>query len=230
MIVYKITNTLNNKSYIGITKHTFRRRYNHRDDWWNAPSVNVLLLRSVKKYGSDVFSVDIIDHGIDYWDLCNLEKFYIKFYNTISPFGFNLREGGDARYSLLDSTKDKIRKLKIGVPGKGRNVRGHKKSLYHIEKVVSTKKQRFLSGDIVPWNKGKKIGPMSKESILKSALAHKKPVDQFDLNHTLVSRFDGIVNVREAGFSPSMVSLCCKYPDRYETHRGYIWKYATKLG
>lgn len=226
MIVYRITNNLNKKSYIGITKHTFRKRYNHRDDWWNAPSVNVLLQNSVKKHGDHNFSVEIIDHGVDYWDLCNLEKYYISAYKTLHPNGFNLTEGGDAHYSLLDTTREKIRISKLGVPGKGRNTKGHKKPKSQVQKIIEVKKRKFLSGEISPWNKGKKIGPMSEDTILKSAIAHKKPIEQFDLNNNLINRFDGIVDVKSKGFSPCCVSLCCRHPLKHKTHKNYIWKYA----
>lgn len=46
MQVYKITNLINNKCYIGITRNNFRQRYNYKDDWWNTKSINILLKNS----------------------------------------------------------------------------------------------------------------------------------------------------------------------------------------
>jgi len=58
--VYKITNTITNQSYIGITKNTFRIRYNCRDDWWNK-NHNQYLHNSVLKYGPTNFTVEILE-------------------------------------------------------------------------------------------------------------------------------------------------------------------------
>ena len=91
MQIYKITNIINKKSYIGKTRNTFHKRYNHRYDWWNAPKTNLALKNAVDKYSSVYFKVEILFEQKDFnLNLLNeLEKHYIRLHNTISPYGYN---------------------------------------------------------------------------------------------------------------------------------------------
>lgn len=54
---------------------------------------------------------------------------------------------------------------------------------------------------------------------------HQKPIEQIDLNGNLVRRFKGAFETRMVGFTPSLVTACCK--GKAETHKGYKWQYAT---
>lgn len=224
MIIYKITNTINNKSYIGLTTKSFRQRYNYRDDWWNAPSVSRVLSYSVKKYGSEYFKVEIIDNGIDLWDLRNLEQYYIKKYNTLSPNGYNLTTGGEfclmsEETKLLLSTNNKG---KSGVKG---NAKGHKKTKEHIEKLTAIRQKLFNSGKLKPWNKGIKTGRPAESAILNSAIAHQKKVKCMDLNGNLIKIYNSLTETKKDGFNPTNVCLCCKHPNKYKTHRNLKWQH-----
>lgn len=90
-IIYKITNTVNGKAYIGQTIRTFYERY--RIKWWNRIE-NQPLERAVKKYGVDNFCIEILEHGKSQEELDRLEIFYIDRFNTLSPKGYNLHSGG----------------------------------------------------------------------------------------------------------------------------------------
>lgn len=222
--VYCITNIVNNKKYIGITKHTFRIRYNHRDDWWNSPNLtSVPLKKAISKYGRKKFKVEILEETEHLDSLNFLEKYYIKKLTTISPFGYNLTSGGDVDFITHPDSILKNRLSKLGKPGVGRNKKGHSKPQEQIQKAKATKKIKFQNGEIKIWNKNKKTGPMSPEAIKKSALAHKKPVAAYDINGNVIKQYAGVIDTKIDGFTPSCVSLCCK--GKISTHRGLIWKY-----
>lgn len=226
MQVYKITNLINNKSYIGVTKRNFYVRYNYRNDWWNAPSVNLYLKNSVKKYGSENFSVEILENCTFEEEIYFLEKYYIKFYNTQnSNFGYNFTSGGDKGYNYSESTNEKNRLAHLGKPGKGKNVKGHKKPLERINKQKETIKARYSTGNLIVWNKGKRTGPMSKITVKKSAEAHKKAVICTDLQGNFIKEYQGLIDTKIDGFNPSQVSLCCKHPKKYKTHRNCKFMY-----
>lgn len=78
-----------------------------------------------------------------------------------------------------------------------------------------------------PWNKGKKIGPMNKDAVQRSSKAHKKPVQAVHIVTGEKIYFNGIVDTKNKGFNPPTVTLCCKYPEKYPTHKNYKWKYIT---
>lgn len=220
--VYKITNTITNQSYIGITKHTFRIRYNSRDDWWNKTH-NIYLKNSVLCYGIDNFSVTILKET-DMENLEELEIAYIKQYNTVYPNGFNMTSGGNYRYTHSDVSILKMREsLKILYETKDAWNKGKTLSKEHIDKVSKTKKLKYESGEITPWNKDKKTGRPSESSIRNSALAHKKKIFQCDLLGNIIREFNGLIDTKEYGFNPSVVCLCCK--GKAKTHKGFTFRY-----
>ena len=50
----------------------------------------------MRKYGTDVFVIDeIIQFDESEYDWKELEKYYIKEYDTLSPNGYNILSGGD---------------------------------------------------------------------------------------------------------------------------------------
>lgn len=107
-IIYKITNLVNNKVYIGQTTRNFNMRYSaagkcvervygylcgcERYGYCH----NVHLLRSIRKYGVDNFKVDeIFDVAYSQEELDEKEKYWINYYNACNPdFGYNSRLGG----------------------------------------------------------------------------------------------------------------------------------------
>ena len=88
--IYKITNLVNNKIYIGQTVHPNKRWWEHQkrakthyDDYPIHLAIN--------KYGAENFSFKILEWTEDY---DNEEARFIKEYNSISPNGYNLIDGG----------------------------------------------------------------------------------------------------------------------------------------
>ena len=114
--VYKITNKLTNKDYIGITNQGSGARYRHH--WYESrigePSP---IHRSMAKYGEESFTLEIIDFADTYDELKEKEKYWIKWYNsTDRSIGYNLTEGGDGTFGRMHSeeTKEKIRQKALG--------------------------------------------------------------------------------------------------------------------
>lgn len=93
MQVYRIFNKINGKSYIGITKWDFNTRYSGGK--WYLWSHNKHLKIASKKYGLENFANEILWEGqCSEEELLNLEKIYIKQYNSFIPNGYNLTLGG----------------------------------------------------------------------------------------------------------------------------------------
>lgn len=85
--IYKITNLINNKIYIGQTNNPNRRWKEHR----NSNSGCIKLRNAIKKYGSENFIFEIIEGPIINYD--EREKYWITQYNSINE-GYNIAEGG----------------------------------------------------------------------------------------------------------------------------------------
>ena len=104
--IYKITNKVNGKSYIGQTRYTieFRwRQHIHKKD-------NTYFHNAIKKYGVDNFIVEKLEK-CNIEDLNEREIYYIAKYNTFKD-GYNLTIGGDGnRTLLLDDKYEEISAL-----------------------------------------------------------------------------------------------------------------------
>lgn len=113
MIIYKITNLINNKIYIGKTARDFECRLNEhfstkaleRDV--NSGRDNSYLHKAILKYGKNNFKYEIIDTALDAEELNQKEKFWIKHFKDLGFLLYNLTDGGDGvvGYHHTDGTK-----------------------------------------------------------------------------------------------------------------------------
>lgn len=94
--IYKITNLINNKVYIGQSQHIEIRWKAHRSRPFqkNAQQYNSPLYQAIRKYGLKNFSFEVVEEcQID--QLNQKEQYWIKYYNSSNKqFGYNLTEGG----------------------------------------------------------------------------------------------------------------------------------------
>jgi group I intron endonuclease len=91
MIIYKIENKINGKIYIGQTKRNLSKRISEHIGKDKMSIIGKALI----KYGLQSFIVSIIDYAKNGETLSEKEKYWIKFYNSIAPDGYNLTEGGE---------------------------------------------------------------------------------------------------------------------------------------
>lgn len=84
-LIYKITNRINGKSYVGRTKNLKARISQHKThDYCRA------LHRAIKKYGIDNFDVVVLQDNLSFDDAAKLERELILSENTLTPNGYNL--------------------------------------------------------------------------------------------------------------------------------------------
>ena len=97
MEVYLITNKINEKGYVGITGKTSKIRFKKHIQDAKAGS-NFLIHQAIRKYGSNNFSIRVIDTAKDLKEAKEKEIFYIKKYSTFWElgFGYNMTRGGDS--------------------------------------------------------------------------------------------------------------------------------------
>lgn len=93
--IYKITNDINSKVYIGQTIQDVRNRFhNHcsKDDH----NENMAIKRAIRKYGKEHFKIEIIEDNILKKNLDEREIYWIAYYKSNnSEFGYNLTKGGN---------------------------------------------------------------------------------------------------------------------------------------
>lgn len=106
MIIYKITNTINGKIYIGQTRQVKPiERFNRHVRESKGPTTNYFH-SAIRKYGKINFVFDIICCCKTLDDLNYMETYFIKHFNsTNKEFGYNLTTGGDSTEVNLESVK-----------------------------------------------------------------------------------------------------------------------------
>lgn len=92
MIIYKITNTLNNKIYIGQTTQSMSARFSSH---CRKKVGRSYLTDAIKKYGKENFLIEQIDSAETIEELNKKEEYWISYYNSTNKnIGYNLMSGG----------------------------------------------------------------------------------------------------------------------------------------
>ena len=92
--IYKITNTINNKIYIGQTRYTIQKRWTEHCSVYN--KLDYPLYKAMRKYGQDNFIIEEIEQISD--ELLNEREIYwIDFYHSYASlgYGYNVTLGGE---------------------------------------------------------------------------------------------------------------------------------------
>lgn len=98
--IYKITNTINQKAYIGQSIHIEDRWYQHKQESKNPRQkpYNYSIHQAFRKYGIEHFTFEIVEE-CPIEELNEREKYWVAYYNTYKK-GYNETEGGEAGPSL----------------------------------------------------------------------------------------------------------------------------------
>jgi len=106
-LIYKHTSP-SGKSYIGQTNNLQKRNSQHKTSEKCAAFSS-----AIKKYGWDAFTHEVLMKDLTIDEANHWEKFYVDFYNSISPNGYNLMDGG---FNSLHSPEsiEKIKKIHAG--------------------------------------------------------------------------------------------------------------------
>ncbi|AUR97704.1 coil containing protein [Vibrio phage 1.244.A._10N.261.54.C3] len=111
-VVYRHTNTVNGKQYVGITKRSMQERWKeHVYSAFRENSVNAFHC-AIRKYGVNAFEHEIlyVDDLRDYSVLEKFEREYIVESNCLAPNGYNMTEGGGGTlgFKFSDDQKERL--------------------------------------------------------------------------------------------------------------------------
>ena len=102
-IVYKATNKVNGKSYIGQTVQSLsQRKASHKCNAKNG--IQCYFYNAIRKYGFDLFDWEVLIKCYNSKNLNESEKLFITKFNSIND-GYNLTSGGDSKYHNFGASK-----------------------------------------------------------------------------------------------------------------------------
>lgn len=190
--IYKYTNLINGKIYIGKTYRLNKRMCEHkyRKD-------NTYFHNALKKYGFENFKYEVIAQTDNDKTLNFLEIYYIRKFNSFGENGYNLTHGGEGTlgYTVSERVKEIVSKthkgkivsnetkIKMSLSGKGKhnhkgeknpNWKGGKKEKCYVSREIINKHISEAKKGSIPWNKGKEHTKEAKEKMSIAATNRKE--------------------------------------------------------
>jgi len=225
--IYLITNTKNNKCYVGqtVSKRVEKRWSGHR----RRPQG--LLKLAFNKYGLESFKFETICELDDKEQLDEREILEIKNRDTVAPNGYNLEKGGTRNKKDVNPET----RLKMSV-----SHIGHKHTELAKQKIGQSSKGRTFSEEHRQAISKARIGmkftdeTRKKISIAQTARTDRKygvehhsskKVNQYSKDGVFIKTHDSLsLAASELGVkNPSGISQCCL--GKLKTSRGFIWTY-----
>lgn len=170
--IYKITNLVNDKVYIGSALNLKRRFHEHISSLTSGTHFNRHLRRAWLKYGSENFKFEILEE-CDSTFLLEREQYYIDTYNSVE-LGYNILP---TAYSSLGRRLSEVIKKKISETRKRLIKEGKVTNYFKKGRVPSTSTLQKMSDA----KKGKKRPPRSEE--IKKKVSEAKKGKPWSSNH-----------------------------------------------
>ncbi len=110
MHIYKITNIINGKVYIGLTTVGLEKRWKRHLKSSGSKRACTPMFRALRKYGKKAFTMEAIDTASSIEELNKKEISWISFYDSTNPnVGYNITKGGGGCLGVPLSKEAKMR-------------------------------------------------------------------------------------------------------------------------
>lgn len=208
--IYKITNDINDKIYVGKTLYTIEKRWReHRRDYLQRRYENRPLYAAMRKYGIEHFSINIVEEIFNINIINDREIYWIEYFDSFNN-GYNATKGGEG------------------------SVRANYQLIYdlYINQQLSYKQIKELTGyDTVTIQTALLSYNITKEDIKQNAIKrNSKAVVQIDIKtNKVIASFPNCAAAQEAMtngascHSGSHISAVCR--KKRKTAYGYKWEY-----
>ena len=183
--IYKITNKINGKSYIGQTIQNVKERfYQHCATKCSQAILNMVIHKAINKYGKSNFTIEVIEE-VESTNLNDRERYWIRYYDSYNN-GYNSTEGGQDGIKLFKNldTESIVREYKSG------------KSLREIGRLFNVDKQTIK--DLLVRNninlrttKTYKLSQKDREDIIKDlslGLSRKEIISKWHISKSYLSQ------------------------------------------
>ena len=183
--IYKITNKINGKSYIGQTIQSVKERfYQHCATKCSQAILNMVIHKAITKYGKSNFTIEVIEE-VESANLNDRERYWIRYYDSYNN-GYNSTEGGQDGIKLFKNldTESIVREYKSG------------KSLREIGRLFNVDKQTIK--DLLVRNninlrttRTYKFSQKDREDILKDlslGLSRKEIISKWHISKSYLSQ------------------------------------------
>lgn len=216
--IYKITNTINNKCYIGQSRDIEARWTKHLSVYRCASTPECELYRAFKKYDIEAFKFEVIEE-CQIEELNDREIYWIEYYDSFNS-GYNMTLGGEA----CNGTNDK-KVYQYTISG---DFVAEYKSAHEAARALNIQftnickvcrgERKTAGGFGWSYTKAESIEP------IKTKRLGDGTVLQFTKEGEFIAEYSSAKEAwRQTGINDTTIGLVCK--GRGKTAGGFVWKY-----
>lgn len=226
--IYKITNLVNDKVYIGQSQNIYSRWKEHK--YARNKRDCFALYSAFKKYGLDNFSFEIVER-CSFEQLNEKEIYYIAQYHSyvddMEPNGYNMTKGGAISFTHVGNDDQGKIVYQYDLDGnfiaqyRNQNKAAKSVGLKGTSSIIRAIKEERTAGGF-QWRDiyFDKIPPFQKKY-------KKKKVYQYSESGNFIKEHENTEKAAEdVGCSKSLIEQCCEKHGK--TGKGYQWSYEQK--
>lgn len=253
--VYKITNMVNKKVYIGQTDRLNEREREHFYRLERNEHHNQFLQKSYNKYGKENFIFEVLEES-DNLNECELR--WINSYGGInSELNYNLKDPTSKEWSNYvkvkqsktmlgennpnygnkwsEEQKEKLSKIKKGKTLEDRI--GKERAELAKQKMSNSQKGRKHSEEVKEKIRQYNIGEKNpsygkgerqkgeKNPMFGKPAPNRKKILKIDNDGNIIKEYESATQVKEDGFNIGNVCNCANGVKGYKKSKGYFWKW-----
>ena len=205
-LIYKITNNINNKIYIGKTTNNLEYRWKEhiKDSKYNT---NNKFYNAINKYGAENFTPSVIEDNIDNELLNDKECYYIELFDSFKN-GYNSTLGGEGNTKINHKEV-----MVLWEEGYDCSQIGQKLNCSYIAIMYITMANGITSEQ------------RRERSAQHRMQINGTPVLQYDLQGKLINRYISSGDAaQQLSINQSEINRCCTRQRNTYSAGGFIWK------
>jgi hypothetical protein len=174
VVIYKATNKVNGKIYVGKTVEELARR-RKRHLWTARSGSECVFPRAIRKYGIDGFEFEVLCRCSSEEELDQKEVEMIRLLNSKKPIGYNMTDGGEGTSGreVSEEVREKMRACMTGRKhtreARARISAGHI-GIKHTEETKAKHRAAMIGNKI---NLGRKATDETKAKLSAAKMGHK---------------------------------------------------------